>query len=68
MNESLLLVLGGTGSIGRRVATTLSASGRSVRAASRHGPARFDWADPSTWAAAVAAVAAVALVEEGHVG
>jgi uncharacterized protein YbjT (DUF2867 family) len=44
------LVLGPTGTVGRRVHALLDTP---VRAASRHGPVRFDWDDPATWAPAV---------------
>ncbi|MFB9902312.1 NAD(P)H-binding protein [Allokutzneria oryzae] len=48
------LVLGATGSTGRRVAARLRAAGHPVRAASRTADVRFDWADKSTWQPAVA--------------
>lgn len=48
-----ILVLGATGSTGRRVADLLRAAGHPVRAASRGGAVRFDWADPDTWEPAV---------------
>ncbi|WP_203898506.1 SDR family oxidoreductase [Virgisporangium aliadipatigenens] len=44
------LVLGATGTVGRRVSALL---GPPVRAASRHGPVRFAWEDPASWAPAV---------------
>jgi uncharacterized protein YbjT (DUF2867 family) len=44
-----VLVLGGTGKTGTRVASRLSDAGHSVRTAARQGAdARFDWDDPAT--------------------
>ncbi|MFE7743918.1 NAD(P)H-binding protein [Nocardia sp. NPDC057455] len=56
-----VLVLGATGKTGRPVVDALVARGVQVRAASRNPavatagvePVRFDWADRSTWAAAL---------------
>ncbi|WP_432510100.1 NmrA family NAD(P)-binding protein [Kineococcus sp. SYSU DK001] len=44
-----VLVLGGTGTTGRRVAQRLREAGRDVRIASRAGRPPFQWADPATW-------------------
>ncbi|MFI6512654.1 NmrA family transcriptional regulator [Streptosporangium sp. NPDC050855] len=49
MTERPVLVLGATGSTGRRVAALLRAAGHPVRAASREGGVRFDWTLPETW-------------------
>jgi len=49
-----ILVLGATGSTGRRVASQLRTAGLPVRAASRTGEVRFDWSDPDSWEPAVA--------------
>ncbi|RIQ11203.1 NAD(P)H-binding protein [Jiangella rhizosphaerae] len=49
MNERAILVLGGTGTIGRRLVARLRDAGAPVRAASRHGDVRFDWSAPQTW-------------------
>jgi uncharacterized protein YbjT (DUF2867 family) len=63
-----VLVTGGTGTTGSRVATFLRDRGVDVRTASRHPVAGddrhvlFDWADPTTFAAAVAGVDRVFLV------
>lgn len=63
-----VLVTGGTGKVGRRIADRLRAAGVDHRVASRHpdhtDPAavRFDWADPTTWDGAVAGASAVYLV------
>ncbi|SMO85384.1 Uncharacterized conserved protein YbjT, contains NAD(P)-binding and DUF2867 domains [Geodermatophilus aquaeductus] len=59
--ERPVLVLGGTGRTGRRVAARLRARGTAVRIASRAGSPPFDWADRSTWPAAVDGVRAVYL-------
>ncbi|GAA0473259.1 NmrA family transcriptional regulator [Actinoplanes capillaceus] len=55
-DDSPILVLGGTGTVGSRVAARLRDDGREVRVASRHGERRFDWDDPGTWAAALSGV------------
>jgi ergot alkaloid biosynthesis protein len=57
-----VLVTGGTGKTGRRVADQLVAAGRDVRIASRHSTIPFDWSDRGTWAAALAGVSAAYLV------
>jgi uncharacterized protein YbjT (DUF2867 family) len=57
-----ILVLGGTGKTGRRVVSGLRRRGHEVRAASRKGPTRFDWADPDTWEPALAGAGAAYLV------
>lgn len=48
-----ILVLGGTGKTGRRVAARLCDRGVPVRVGSRTGATPFDWEDPSTWDAAL---------------
>jgi uncharacterized protein YbjT (DUF2867 family) len=45
-----ILVLGGTGKTGRRVAERLTARGIPIRIGSRSGEPPFDWEDRSTWA------------------
>ena len=45
-----ILVLGGTGKTGRRVAERLQARGYEVRIGSRAGTPRFDWDNRATWA------------------
>ena len=57
MEEQPILVLGATGTTGRRVAGRLRAAGFGVRAASRQGEVRFDWSDPASWEPAVAGTA-----------
>ncbi|MFI7704370.1 SDR family oxidoreductase [Nonomuraea sp. NPDC049480] len=54
-----ILVLGATGSTGRRVAALLRATGHAVRAASRTSETRFDWSVPGTWEPAVAGVSGI---------
>ena len=44
-----ILVLGGTGTVGSRVANHLRSAGHSVRVATRHAERRFDWSIPDTW-------------------
>ena len=61
-----ILVTGGTGKTGRRVADALRAGGHRVRIAARQaeGPdaVRFDWSDPDTYPAAFDGVHAAYLV------
>lgn len=57
-----ILVLGATGSTGRRVAERLRTAGLPVRAASRTSEVRFDWSDPNTWEPAVAGAARMYLM------
>jgi uncharacterized protein YbjT (DUF2867 family) len=57
--QELTLVLGGTGKTGRRVVERLSARGIPVRVGSRSGEPRFDWDEPSTWAAVLDGVRSV---------
>ncbi|GAA1266731.1 NAD(P)H-binding protein [Saccharothrix xinjiangensis] len=57
-----ILVLGATGSTGRRVAARLTEAGHPVRRASRHGDVRFDWTDRATWAPALEGVERVYLM------
>ncbi|KUH40672.1 MULTISPECIES: NAD(P)H-binding protein [Streptomyces] len=62
-NTPRILVLGGTGKSGSRVATALRRGGLSPAVASRRGPVRFDWADRSTWKPALDGVDAVYVVD-----
>ena len=54
-----MLVLGGTGKTGRRVAERLAACGLPTRVGSRSGEVPFDWGDEATWAPALRDVGAV---------
>jgi uncharacterized protein YbjT (DUF2867 family) len=62
---STFLILGGTGKVGRRLGQSLTGAGHVARAASRHGPARFDWAEPATWPDALAGTDGVFIVGPG---
>ncbi|PRX96111.1 NAD(P)H-binding protein [Allonocardiopsis opalescens] len=62
MEKTRTLVTGGTGKTGRRVVDGLRALGVPVRAASRSGDTRFDWADPGGWDAALDGADAVYIV------
>lgn len=57
-HESPVLVIGGTGKSGRRVAARLDALGIPTRIVSRTTPVPFDWNDTSTWDAAIDGVSA----------
>ncbi len=48
-----ILVLGGKGKTGRRVASRLLEKGQSVRIGSRSEEPSFDWENPSTWEGAL---------------
>ena len=52
-NRQPILIIGGTGKTGRRVAEKLAARGLATRIASRSGKVRFDWDDSTTWGAAL---------------
>lgn len=54
-----VLVLGGTGKTGRRVANRLEERGVPMRVGSRSGEPAFDWEDRTTWAPALRDVASV---------
>ncbi|WP_424213853.1 NAD(P)H-binding protein [Streptomyces sp. BI20] len=58
-----VLVLGGTGKTGRRVAAALTERGAEVRVAGRTGPVRFDWEDAETWGPALAGADAAYIVD-----
>jgi uncharacterized protein YbjT (DUF2867 family) len=62
MSTDPILVLGATGSTGRRVTRLLRDAGHPVRPASRHTEVRFDWADPETWPPTVAGVSRMYLM------
>lgn len=51
-----ILVIGGTGKTGRRVAERLTERGVSVRIGSRSGNPAFDWDDTGTWGAALTGI------------
>ncbi|MFF2950406.1 NmrA family transcriptional regulator [Kitasatospora sp. NPDC057965] len=56
-----VLVTGGTGKTGRRVAERLTALGHTARLGSRTAPVPFDWDDDTTWDAALDGVGAAYL-------
>lgn len=62
MRNETTLVIGGTGTTGRRVAARLRAQGVPTRAASRSGDTFFDWGDQGTWQAALDGAAAAYIV------
>jgi uncharacterized protein YbjT (DUF2867 family) len=57
-----ILILGATGTTGRRLRGQLRAAGAEVRAASRRGEVPFDWTDQETWGPAVTGVARMYLM------
>lgn len=60
-----ILVLGGTGKTGRRVASRLSSHGATVRTAARNGAdVTFDWDDPATYGPALRGADALYLVTQ----
>ncbi|TVL89403.1 NAD(P)H-binding protein [Streptomyces sp. SAJ15] len=63
MTDKPIVVLGGTGKTGRRVASQLQERGHLIRVASRSSAHRFDWYDRSTWAAVLDGAAAVYVVD-----
>ncbi len=58
-SEGTILVIGGTGKTGRRVADGLRDLGKNVRIGSRSASPSFDWADEDTWSDALEGVTAV---------
>jgi len=48
-----ILVIGGTGKTGRRVAQNLTQTGHNVRVVGRKTDPAFDWEHPETYAAAL---------------
>lgn len=50
MNEKPIVILGGGGKVGKRVAAGLHAKGKPVRLASRSTSPSFDWTRPENWA------------------
>jgi uncharacterized protein YbjT (DUF2867 family) len=60
--EQMILVLGGTGKTGRRVAQRLEARGVPTRIGSRRAERPFDWEVPSTWGPILEGVSAAYIV------
>ena len=52
-NTSNILVIGGTGKTGRKVASKLTALGHNARIGSRSASPAFDWDNPETWTKAM---------------
>ena len=63
-----ILITGGTGKTGSRVAHRLNALGRPVRAVSRHSEPRFDWLDDSTWEGALSGCTSAYLTFQPDIG
>jgi len=61
MTPTHIAVLSGTGTTGRRVVQRLASRGIQTRIGSRSGTPPFDWADESTWAAALEGITAAYL-------
>lgn len=59
--DSPILITGGTGRTGARIAHRLVDRGVPVRVGSRRAPVPFDWNEPGTWAHALAGVRAAYL-------
>jgi len=53
MEEKKILVLGGKGKTGRRVAERLTKLGKAIRIGSRSEKPPFDWENPQTWTGAL---------------
>lgn len=63
---SPILLIGGTGKVGRRLESALRRRGHRVRIASRRaGDVEFDWAEPETYDRAVAGVEAMFIIGPG---
>ncbi|MGD9696989.1 MAG: SDR family oxidoreductase [Thermoleophilia bacterium] len=60
-SSDTILITGGTGTTGRRIAARLEAAGHAVRAGSREGSPPFRWEVPATWDAVLDGVGAVYL-------
>ena len=58
VQEGLILVLGGTGKTGRRIAASLEAMGIPTRVGSRSAVPAFDWNNEATWDDCLAGVEA----------
>lgn len=58
-SDGPILLIGGRGKTGRRIAERLAARGLPLRIASREGAPPFDWADPAGWPAVLEGCSAV---------
>jgi uncharacterized protein YbjT (DUF2867 family) len=68
IDTATILVTGGTGKIGRRIAERLTANARPVRIGSRSGDPSFDWEDETTWEPALRGVGAAYLTYSPDLG
>ena len=59
MEEKKILVLGGKGKTGSRVANRLTKLGKAIRIGSRSETPAFDWERPETWQGALEGVGSV---------
>ncbi|MFF2552403.1 NmrA family transcriptional regulator [Nocardia sp. NPDC058058] len=66
-SENTVLVTGGTGKTGSRVAARLTALGVPVRIGSRTAAIPFDWADRATWTPALTGIGSVYLAYQPDV-
>lgn len=57
--DDVVLVLGGTGKTGRRIAQQLQSQGKKVHVASRNGGLAFDWQEKQSWPANLSGVKSV---------
>jgi uncharacterized protein YbjT (DUF2867 family) len=63
-----VLILGGNGKTGRRVAERLTAHGTAIRIGSRSGQPPFDWQDDATWEPVLQGVEAIGAFSRLAVG
>jgi uncharacterized protein YbjT (DUF2867 family) len=63
-----ILITGGTGKTGSRVAHRLTELRQPVRAVSRHSEPRFDWYDDSTWERAITGCTSAYLTFQPDIG
>ena len=63
-----ILITGGTGKTGGRVADRLTTLGHSFRAVTRHSEPRFDWHDESTWEDAITGCTSAYLCFQPDIG
>lgn len=61
MKTAPVLILGGTGKTGKRIAQLLQEKNWPFRIGSRSGSPAFDWEDPATWRPALEGISAVYL-------
>jgi len=62
MEEKTILVIGGKGKTGSRVAKRLTKLGKTIRIGSRSEKPPFDWENPETWAGALDDIVANAAI------